>query len=397
MKQRTSWVWTMSALAVLASPMTLDKVVGHFSSEAVYRSIASDDAKTSETQPQAEQPEVVKTDAEKIVIIKTDIAAEKLVAEDLKTKLAAAHAELVAGHEADSSKIQKISEIEKLINDHFAKITGFEERLKALEGSSTLTGADISAGKLALADAKKITDELKAALQESNKKIAANAESIRLKAEAERKREEELAASTEKLKKREEELAAEKLVSEKLKKEHDIFVCQAEQRDSDFLKKIDELNKQQQQFTQVMLGMNQMLMGLFGQMQNQQRQQPSVYGYGAPNYFGLQQQQPLYGLGQLQLPSQSLMMANPWAQQPQTVNNYYGPQQPQMGMMGMQGQQQGNPMGMSGQMPQSFLPYQQSNFGFSPLVDDSSRGAFGNFQTMAPQVGQPQPMPGLQG
>ncbi len=338
----------------------------------------------------------MKTDAEKIVIIKTDIAAEKLVAEDLKAKLAAAHADLVAGHEADSSKIQKISEMEKLINDHFAKITGFEEGLKALEGSTSLTGADLSAGKLALADVKKITDELKAALEESNKKIAANAESIRVKAEADRKRDEELAASTENLRKREAELAAEKLLAEKLKKEHDIFVCQAEQRDNDFLKKIDELNKQQQQFTQVMLGMNQMLIGMFGQMQNQQRQQPSVYGYGGSNYFGLQQQQPMYGLGQLQLPSQSLMMENPWAQQqPQTVNNYYGPQQPQMGM-GMM-----NPMGMSGQPQQSFLPFQQSNFGFAPLIDDSSRGAFGNFQTMAPQMGQPQmapaPMPGFQG
>jgi hypothetical protein len=393
MKQRTSWAWTMSALAVLASPMTLDKVVGHFSSEAVYRSIAAEgDPETAPLagQPLA-QPEVVKTDAEKIVIIKTDIAAEKLVAEDLKTKLAAAHAELVAGHEADSSKIQKISEIEKLINDHFTKITGFEEGLKALDGSTSLTGADLSAGKLALADVKKITDELKAALEESNKKIAANAESIRLKAEEERKREEELAASTENLRKREEELAAEKLLSEKLKKEHDIFVCQAEQRDNDFLKKIDELNKQQQQFTQVMLGMNQMLIGMFGQMQNQQRQQPSVYGYGGSNYFGLQQQQPLYGLGQLQLPSQSLMMANPWSQQqqPQTVNNYYGPPQPQMGM-GMM-----NPLGMSGQPQQSFLPYQQSNFGFAPLVDDSTRGVFGNFQTMAPP--QQMPMPGFQG
>jgi hypothetical protein len=58
-----------------------------------------------------------------------------------------------------------------------------------------------------------------------------------------------------------------------------------------------------------------------------------------------------------------------------------------MGMM--------NPLGMSGQPQQSFLPYQQSNFGFAPLVDDSTRGVFGNFQTMAPP--QQMPMPGFQG
>lgn len=162
MKQQTSWVWTMSALAVLASPMTLDKVVGHFSSHAVYRSIANDcviiaqpeQLQTAIPEQQQQQPQeqqqtaipeqqqaAVKTDAEKIASIKTDIAAEKLVAEELKTKLAAAHAELVAGHEADSSKIQKISDVEKSINDHFVKVTGFENGLKDLEGSASLTGA----------------------------------------------------------------------------------------------------------------------------------------------------------------------------------------------------------------------------------------------------------------
>ena len=425
MKHRTSWIWTVPALALMASPLCLDKIAQHLGAESVYRSIASDEAQPQQPEQQVAQPQqpeqqvaqpqqpeqqvaqpqqpeqqvaqpqqpeqqvaqpqgpevrqevVALTDAQKLTQLKTDLSGEKVKAEELKPRLDEAHTQLMAASESDSTAPNKIKELETLVNEHSNRLSELEARLKGLEGSATLTGADLASGKQAYEDVKKITDELKAKLLESNNKIAANASAVRQREELARQRETEVT-----------NLTAE---NRRLKQQHDLFVCQQEEKSNEFLKKIEELNKQQQQFTTMITQINQMWAGMLMQTLQMRsgQQQPQTF---ATSMLGQPQ-----GLGQQYSPSNlvqgSYLFTNPWQQQqqPQNVYNFYGPQGMQMPGMQMPGmQQQGQLPGMMGmgqmgmQQPgMPFLPYQQSNFGFASVVDDSARGMFGNLQSMA--------------
>ncbi|MBY0515305.1 MAG: hypothetical protein K2P81_00245 [Bacteriovoracaceae bacterium] len=411
MKNQMKWGWTFAALAVLASPFTLDHVVGKYSTHGFYRTIASEE-NPSDPYPhlsrlQATQVNqnttinITLNDPEVIKKLNDQINAEKAKSKELTEKLATAQSEisksqadLEASKASDAAKAVQIAELEKQLGDQVSRIAELEAKVKELEGANQVSKEELDKTKLALDEAKKAADTACLQLEEANKKVAAAEEALKSKEEELKKKEEELLAKTEEAKKkdealalkeeeakkREEELARRQAELDKSKKDHDFYVCQSEERFSVLGKQIEDLNKQQQQFTQVMLGLNQVLISMFSQMHNQQ-QPMNILGMNqnGGGYFGNQM-----NYGQMQSPAQNVIMGsypfNPWMQQqPSVTNNYYGAG---MGMMGM-GQQMGG-------FGQQSLPYYQQpqmnqipgsfNFGM-PGMDDSGRAVFGQFQT----------------
>ncbi len=381
-----------AALAVLAAPLTLDQVFSH--SHAIYRTIASE---TTDPYPhltkvqnnQVNQNVVINitiNDPEVIKKLNDEIAAQKKKFEELTVELNKAKGDLTASQESDAAKAVRIAELEKQLEDQVLRVTELENKIKELEAAAQVSKEELDKTKLAFEEAKKAADDASKALEEANLKVAEAQEALRKKEEELKKKEEELAAKTEEAKKKEEELAARTAELEKSKKDHDLYVCQSEERFDVLGKQIEELNKQQQQFTQVMLGLNQMMIAMF----QQQQQNQNVLGMnnmnGGGGYFGHAYQNPM---GQMQSPTQNVVMGsfpfNPWMQsQPQVINNYYGP-----GMgMGLGGYgQQGLPYGQQMTMPYYQQPASPGfhNFGMPgmgmPGMDDSGRAMFGGLQS----------------
>lgn len=433
--KKQNWVWTLSALAVMTSPLTLDHLVGKLGHEHIYRSIASNEAaekfphltRAQEEQVKEETP--AEAQEKRIVVIKVvkltindpallaklnnEINAEKKKGEELQSQLKDAQDQLAITQASmedvnnqDKEKALRVQELEKAVEVHVARITELDSIVIELEKSSSLSKQELAETKLALEAAKvsadeasKVLVETQTKLDETVKAIAIKDEELTKKAQELAKKDEELVAKAAEALKKEEEL---KLKNEALakselalqertevlkeqRKSHDLYVCKSEEKFVVLGKQIEDLNKQQQQFTQVMLGLNQVLIGLFSQMQNMNNnQQPQILGMQPQGYFGQAYMPNPYATGQL--PSPSAIMGNhsfnPWMQQSQQpiINNYYGP-------TGMgQGQQM---------MPQQqyFMPNQgipgSFDFGAAGMMD-GSRAVFGAFgpqgQPNAPQI-----------
>jgi hypothetical protein len=441
--KKQNWVWTLSALAVLASPLTLDHLVGKLGHEHIYRSIASNESEEKfphltraqeeqvkeETPAQAEEKRIVVIKVVKLTIndpallkkLNDEINAEKKKGEELQSQLkdaqdqlAITQASLEDVNNQDKAKAQRVQELEKAVEVHVARITELDSIVLELEKSSSLSKQELEETKLALEAAKVSADEASKVLVETQTKLDESTKTIALKDEELKTKETELSTKAQELLKKDEELAAKaaealkkeeelKLKNEELakselalqertealeeqKESHDLYVCKSEEKFVVLGKQIEDLNKQQQQFTQVMLGLNQVLIGLFSQMQNMnQGQQPQILGMQPQGYFGQAYMPNPYATGQL--PSPSAVMGNhsfnPWMQQSQQpiINNYYGP-------TGMgQGQQSMMPQ------PQYFMPNQglPGSFDFGAQgMNDGSRAVFGAFgpqgQPNAPQI-----------
>lgn len=394
--KKQNWVWTLSALAVLASPLatnTITKSLDH----SIYRTIASVEAQESslphleraqdeqakdETVQEAQERQTVVVQLIKLTVndpahlkkLNDEINTEKLKGEDLQKQLSVALDELSLTKSSDSAKALKIAEIEKAVDAHVARITELEGVVAGLEGEKKISQEELAATKLALDAAKVSADEAAKSLEEANLKLAQKDEELKAKEAALVDAAEETKKKDEALKLKGEELESKSAELKEKTAQHDLYVCQSEEKFSVLGKQIEDLNKQQQQFTQVMLGLNQLLLSLVTQMQGMNQQQPQVLGLQPQGYFGQAYAQNPYALGQQQSPS--VMMGNfpfnPWMQQqqaqPSVINNYYSsPAQTPYFMQ--QGQ---NPI------PGSF------NFGM-PAMNDQSRAVFGGFQDMSGQ------------
>lgn len=438
--KKQNWVWTLSALAVLASPLTLDHLVGKLGHEPIYRSIASNEGEEKfphltraqeeqvkeETPAQAEEKRIVVIKVVKLTIndpallkkLNDEINAEKKKGEELQVQLkdaqdqlAITQASLEDVNNQDKAKAQRVQELEKAVEVHVARITELDSIVLELEKSSSLSKQELEETKLALEAAKVSADEASKVLVETQTKLDESTKTIALKDEELKAKETELSSKAEELVKKDEELAAKaaealkkeeelKLKNEELAKSelalqertealeeqresHDLYVCKSEEKFVVLGKQIEDLNKQQQQFTQVMLGLNQVLIGLFSQMQNMNQgpQQPQILGMQPQGYFGQAYMPNPYAMGQL--PSPSAVMGNhsfnPWMQQSQQpiINNYYGPT----------GMGQGQPSMMP--QPQYFMPNQglPGSFDFGAQgMNDGSRAVFGAFGPQGPQA-----------
>ena len=438
--KKQNWVWTLSALAVMSSPLTLDHLVGKLGHEHIYRSIASNEGEEKfphltraqeeqvkeETPAQAEEKRIVVIKVVKLTIndpallkkLNDEINAEKKKGEELQVQLkdaqdqlAITQASLEDVNNQDKAKAQRVQELEKAVEVHVARITELDSIVLELEKSSSLSKQELEETKLALEAAKVSADEASKVLVETQTKLDESTKTIALKDEELKAKETELSSKAEELVKKDEELAAKaaealkkeeelKLKNEELAKSelalqertealeeqresHDLYVCKSEEKFVVLGKQIEDLNKQQQQFTQVMLGLNQVLIGLFSQMQNMNQgpQQPQILGMQPQGYFGQAYMPNPYAMGQL--PSPSAVMGNhsfnPWMQQSQQpiINNYYGPT----------GMGQGQPSMMP--QPQYFMPNQglPGSFDFGAQgMNDGSRAVFGAFGPQGPQA-----------
>lgn len=437
--KKQNWVWTLSALAVMSSPLTLDHLVGKLGHEHIYRSIASnvseekfphltraqEEQVKQETPAQAEEKRVIVIKVVKLTIndpallkkLNDEINAEKKKGEELQAQLkdaqdqlAITQASLEDVNNQDKAKALRVQELEKAVEVHVARITELDSIVLELEKTSSLSKQELQETKLALEAAKVSADEASKVLVETQNKLDESTKTIALKDEELKAKETELSTKAQELLKKDEELAAKaaealkkeeelKLKNEELaksefalkertealeeqKESHDLYVCKSEEKFVVLGKQIEDLNKQQQQFTQVMLGLNQVLIGLFSQMQNMnQAQQPQILGMQPQGYFGQAYIPNPYAMGQL--PSPSAVMGNysfnPWMQQSQQpiINNYYGPT----------GMGQGQPS----MMPQSqyFMPNQglPGSFDFGAQgMNDGSRAVFGGFNQVGPQI-----------
>jgi chromosome segregation ATPase len=429
--KKQNWVWTMSALAVMASPLTLDHLVGKLGHEQIYRSIASqesvdkfphltraqDEQLKVETPAQAQEKRITVVNIVKLTLndpellkkLNNDINAEKKKGEELKLQLKAAQDQLAItesslkdANEKDNAKAEQVQNLEKEVETHVAQIAMLDSVVSGLEESSNISKQQLEDTKIALEAAKLSADEASQALSETQTKLAESIEAIATKDEELNTKSEEIAKKEEELKLKNEELAKSELALkertaalDEQKATHDLYVCKSEEKFVVLGKQLEDLNLQQQQFTQAMMGLNQALIGLFTQMQNMNNNQQQVQGM---NYFGQAYMPNPYATGQLQSPTAVISgnyPFNPWMQQQNQqpiINNYYGP----AGMMN-----QGQP----GLMPQSqyYMPYQDQNplpggydFGM-PGMNDGSRAVFGAFgQTGQPNMQQMMPQMMLQ-
>lgn len=411
MKTTKHWVWTMSALAVLATPLAHKHFEHTLAQHHGYRSIASSEVEPPTfpnlTRLQATLVQqnntvinVTVNDPEVIKKLNEDIKAEQEKAKLLQTQLGESQSSLAQSLEQNTQNQARIKELEEAVKLHVTRISELEAQVKSMEASAEVNAQELEATKLALTEAKTAAEAAVIALDEANKKVAeARAEiekrdAIIAEREAElKKKNEELLTKEAEIAEREERLAHKREELKKQKEKHDIFVCESEFKFTALTKQIEELNDQQKQFTQVMLGLNQVLLGFMGQM-NQQGQQGQMGQYGQMgqgyNYFAQGYMPSTYALGQVQSPWQNAVSGqypfNPWMQpqqpQSQVINNYYGGM-PQMGMPQMGMQQQAHPLMMQQQpyyMPGSF------NFGMPGMMDGNrSQVEFGNLQTSSLQ------------
>lgn len=421
MKTTKHWVWTMSALAVLATPLAYDQLEQGLVHKQAYRSIASDEVTPPKypnlTRLQATLVQqnntvinVTVNDPEVIKKLNDDIKAEQEKAKLLQSQLDESHSSLAQSLEQNTQSQARIKELEEAVKLHVTRIGELEAQVKSMESSAEVNAQELEATKLALTEAKTAAEAAVIALDEANKKVAeARAEiekrdAIIAEKEAElKKKNEELLTKEAEIAEREERLSHKREELRQQKEKHDIFVCESEFKFTALTKQIEELNDQQKQFTQVMLGLNQVLLGFMGQM-NQQSQQGQMGPYGQMgqgyNYFGQGYMPSTYALGQVQSPWQNAVSGqypfNPWMQQQQpqsqVINNYYGgmPQMgmPQMGMPQMGMQQQAHPLMMQQQSPY-YMPG-SFDFGMPGMMDGNrSQVEFGNFQAQAPQMQAP--------
>lgn len=406
MKTTKHWVWTLSTLAVLATQLAFNHFEHNFDSSEVYRSIASDDPipapfpnltrlQATLVQQNTTVLNVTVNDPEVIKKLNDDIKAEQEKAQALQSQLDESQTTLAQSLEQNTESQARIAELEEAVKVHVARIGELEAQVKLLEESADVNAQELESTKLALTEAKTAAEAAVIALDEANKKVAeARAEieardaiiaereaEIQAKKDELQKKDEDLLAKEAEIAEREERLAHKREELRQQKEKHDIFVCESEFKFTALTQQIEELNDQQKQFTQVMLGLNQVLLGFMGQM-NQQGQQgqmgPIGQGY---NYFAQGYMPNPYALGQLQSPWQNAVSGqypfNPWVQQqqqPQVINNYYGGT-PQMGS-----QQPAHPLMMQPQQPY-FMPG-SFNFGQPGIMDGSrSQVEFGNFHS----------------
>ena len=405
MQTTKHWVWTMSALAVLATPLAHKHFKHELNQHQPYRSIASDEVvpptfpnltrlQATLVQQNNTVINVTVNDPEVIKKLNEDIKAEQGKAKLLQTQLGESQSSLALSLEQNTQNQARIKELEEAVKAHVSRISDLEAQVKSMEASAQVNAQELEATKLALTEAKTAAEAAVIALDEANKKVAeARAEiekrdAIIAEREAElKKKNEELLTKEAEIAEREERLAHKREELRKQKEKHDIFVCESEFKFTALTKQIDELNDQQKQFTQVMLGLNQVLLGFMGQMNQQSQQgQNGQVGQGF-NYFNQGYMPSTYAMGQVQSPWQNAVSGqypfNPWMQpQSQVINNYYGGM-PQMGIPHMGMQQQAHPLMMQQQAPY-YMPG-SFNFGMPSVMDaNRSQVEFGNLQTQAP-------------
>jgi hypothetical protein len=411
MKTTKHWVWTMSALAVLATPLAHKHFKHELNHHHAYRSIASDEVVPTTfpnlTRLQATLVQqnntvinVTVNDPEVIKKLNEDIKAEQEKAKLLQTQLGESQSSLAQSLEQNTQNQARIKELEEAVKVHVTRISELEAQVKSMEASAQVNAQELEATKLALTEAKTAAEAAVIALDEANKKVAEarveieKRDAIIAEREAElKKKNEEILKKEAEIAEREERLAHKREELRKQKEKHDIFVCESEFKFTALTKQIEELNDQQKQFTQVMLGLNQVLLGFMGQMNQQGQQgQQGQMGQGY-NYFNQGYMPSTYAMGQVQTPWQNAVSGqypfNPWMQQQQpqsqVINNYYGGM-PQMGVPQMSMQQQAHPLMMQQQSPY-YMPG-SFNFGMPGVMDGNrSQVEFGNMQTQAP-VGQ---------
>jgi hypothetical protein len=408
MKRSHNWLWSLPTLAVLATPISFDAVTHALKAHDNYRSIAS-----SEIDPPAYphltrfQATLVKNTT--IVVINDPVVLQKLNDEiklekeralKLESDLGVSQSQLASSIEANNISSAQIVELEKSVTEHVTRITELEDQVRQLEEAAEVSAEELAMTKASLEEAKLAADNAVKALEEANVKLAESKAEVEARDAIIAQKDLELEEKKLAIQEREERLAIKREELQLKKKEHDIFVCESELRFSALNKQIEELNVQQAQFTEVMLGLNQVLLGFLGQQQQQNSVWP-MHGQGF-NYFAQGYAPNPYALGQMQSPTQNAIMSsyqfNPWLQQPgQVVNNYYG-QYP------MQPQQNTHMGGYELQVPY----YQQQNqipgsynFGMPSMIDDPRmQTQFGGFQDMqmgqaqqpfAPEIGQNQP------
>jgi hypothetical protein len=328
-------------------------------------------------------------DPEVIKKLNEDIKAEQEKAKLLQTQLSESQSSLAQSLEQNTHNQARIKELEEAVKAHVTRIAELEAQVKSIEASAQVNAQELEATKLALTEAKTAAEAAVIALDDANKKVAEarveieKRDAIIAERESElKKKNEEILKKEAEIAEREERLAHKREELRKQKEKHDIFVCESEFKFTALSKQIEELNDQQKQFTQVMLGLNRVLLGFMGQMNQQGLQGQVSQGY---NYFNQGYLPSTYAMGQIQTPWQNAISGQyPFSpsmqQQPQSqvINNYYG------GMPQMNMQQQAHPLMMQPQpyyMPGSF------NFGMPGVMDGNrSQVEFGNLQTQAAQT-----------
>jgi hypothetical protein len=434
MKTRTHWMGALATLAIIATPLSFSEIVEASRHPASQSSSIQQNEHPHLTKMQATLVRAQVTehktlinltvnDPEFITKLNNQLKTEKERAESLQSQLEAAHAQLANSQESNEQAQKKIEELEAALQEHVKNVTYLESHVKTLDENLIAQSHELIELNTSLTHTKDAAEQALQSLEEAQNKIAEinqaleekdqliaqrNAELEARKAELEEKntlltqKSEDLTRRDQELAEKEERLSHKREELKRQKKKHDIFVCESELRFTALSKQIEDLNKQQERFTQVMLGLNQLLLGFLGQ---QQRIDP-MHGQGF-NYFGMGYQPNPFAMGQMPSAQQNAITGqypfNPWLQpQSQIINNYYGM------TPGMQPQMPGqmNPMPHMPQglmQPQSyFMPGQQNpipgsfNFGMPNMFDGSRAPAeFGNFQPMDQGMAMPMMGPAL--